>query len=276
MSTAAVPFKAKLATPLRTKLADSAWFWPLVFGIAGLLAWEFTLWATNPDSFVLPRPSEILAVLWENDRGTNHTIFRSVFTAARATGFIIVSSFAVGAILGALTALLAARFRAASEVITPLAVAINAMPIVATAPVFNNWLGLTSPRSNQAVVVLVVFFPVFINTVRGLNTADPNQLELLHSLAAKPWSIIRRVRLPSALPFFFTALKLASSLCVVAAIVVEYFGGNQDALGQQIIRYASFTQYDAAWATVLAGTLIGVALYVLVSLAERLATPWAR
>lgn len=257
------------------KASSSPWFLPVVFGAAGLLLWELGLWLINPDGFVLPRPSEIIAVLSKEDRGVDNTIFESIFEASRATGFIILSSLVVGVALGAAAALITTRFRATNEVITPLAVAINAIPIVALAPIFNNWLGLTSPRSNQAVVVLIVFLPVFINTARGLNTVDPNKIELMHSLASKPWTIILRVRIPSALPFFFTALKLVSSLCVVGAIVVEYFGGRQNSLGSKITTYAGFTQYDAAWAAVLAGSLIGIALYALVSIVERLATPWA-
>lgn len=256
-------------------LATSPWFLPLVFGVLAIAIWELSLWAINPQGFVLPRPSEIFGVFFERDRGVDNTIFESIFEASLTTGFIILTSFVTGVALGVVAALITTRFRATNEVITPLAVAINAIPILAMAPIFNNWLGLTSPRSNQAVVVLVVFFPVFINTARGLNTVDPNQIELMRSLASKPWTIIRRVRIPSALPFFFTALKLVSSLCVVGAIVAEYFGGRQDSLGSRIVTYAGFTQYDAAWATVLAGSLIGVALYVLVSVAERLAVPWA-
>ena len=245
----------------------SPWFLPVAFGLAGLLVWELGLLVINPDGFVLPRPTEILAELQAN--------WDDIFQASRNTGFIIVSSLAGGVVLGVLAALIVTRFRSANEMITPLAVAVNAIPIVALAPIFNNWLGLTSPRSNQAVVVLLVFFPVFINTARGLTNVDPNQIELMKSLASKPWTIIRRVRIPSALPFFFTALKLVSSLCVVGAIVVEYFGGRQASLGSKITTYAGFTQYDAAWATVLAGSLIGIVLYALASLAERLAMPWA-
>lgn len=265
----------KSAAAKAVSKAASPWLLPLIFGVGGLLIWEFGLWATNPERFLLPRPSEIISVLSEDDRGVDNTIFESIFEASRTTGFIILSSLVAGVILGVAAALITTRFRATNEVITPLAVAMNATPIVALAPIFNNWLGLTSPRSNQAVVVLIVFFPVFINTARGLNTVDPNQIELMQSLASKPWTIIRRVRIPSALPFFFTALKLVSSLCVVAAIVAEYFGGSQSSLGSKIITYAGFTQYDAAWAAVLAGSIIGIVLYALASVAERLAMPWA-
>ena len=150
--------------------------------------------------------------------------------------------------------------------------AINAIPIIALAPLFNNWLGITSPRSNQAVVVLLVFFPVFINTARGLSEVDDEQIELMQSYAASDWRIMRTVRIPNALPFFFTALRLVASLAVIAAIVVEYFGGRQDTLGNIITQNAQFTRYDVAWAAVLAGSIVGIALYFAALILERLVT----
>ena len=101
-------------------------------------------------------------------------------------------------------------------------------------PIFNAWFGILSPRSNQAVVVVLVFFPIFINTARGLTQVEPSQIELMESYGARKWRIMREVRIPNAMPFFFTALKLATSLAVIAAIVAEYFGGRQDALGNLI------------------------------------------
>jgi NitT/TauT family transport system permease protein len=123
-------------------------------------------------------------------------------------------------------------------------------------------------------VLVLVFFPVFINTARGLVQVDPSQLELMDSYAAGRWSVMRHVRIPNALPYLFTAMKLASSLAVIGAIVAEYFGGRQDALGQIITQNAGLTRYAAAWAAVAAGALIGGALYALVVIGERLAIPW--
>ena len=148
------------------------------------------------------------------------------------------------------------------------------MPIIAIAPIFNAWFGILSPRSNQMIVMVLVFFPVFINTSKGLTQVEPSQIELMESYAASKWRISREVRIPNAMPFFFTALKLATSLAVIGAIVAEYFGGRQDALGPIITQNAGLTRYADAWAAVLAGTLIGAALYVLVVVLERLAMPW--
>ena len=99
-------------------------------------------------------------------------------------------------------------------------------------------------------------------------------VELMESYAASRWRITREVRIPNALPYFFTAAKLATSLAVIAAIVAEYFGGRQDALGPIITQNAGLTRYSEAWAAVLAGTAIGTVLYVVIVIVERLATPW--
>jgi NitT/TauT family transport system permease protein len=239
---------------------------PVVAGIALLVVWQGVLGLLDPDGFVLPPPLEILVELIEQ--------FDSILTGALNTGFIAVTGLMAGIVLGALAALAVTISRSAGEVITPSAVALNAIPIIALAPIFNAWFGLLSARSNQMVVLVLVFFPVFINTARGLVQVDPSQLELMDSYAAGRWSVMRHVRIPNALPYLFTAMKLASSLAVIGAIVAEYFGGRQDALGQIITQNAGLTRYAAAWAAVAAGALIGGALYALVVIGERLAIPW--
>ncbi len=231
-----------------------------------MVGWELALLILNPGGFVLPPPSDIIGAVFEN--------WSEVFDAARNTGFIIVTGLVVGVLVGVAAALLVTRFRLANEVITPLAVSLNAVPIIALAPIFNAWFGLLSPRSNQAIVVVLVFFPIFINTAKGLTQVEPSQIELMESYAAGKWTITREVRIPNAMPFFFTALKLSTSLAVIAAIVAEYFGGRQDALGPLITQSAGLTRYADAWAAVLAGTVIGGMLYVLTGALERVAMPW--
>ncbi len=233
--------------------SQAVWLAPLIFGVLLLLFWEGVLWALDPEGFVLPRPSEIYRAFIDD--------FSKIWSATKNTGYIMVTGLIGGVILGVIVAFLVTQFRAANETLTPLAIALNAIPIIALAPIFNNWLGLISPRSNQAVVVLLVFFPVFINTTKGLTQVSEQQLELMDSYAASKWKTLRLVRIPNALPFFFTALKLVASLSVIAAIVAEYFGGNQDSLGNLITTNASFTKYPEAWATVAAGSIIGIGFY---------------
>lgn len=243
-----------------------AWWPPIVAGVVIFGGWELLLAIIQPDGFVLPAPSKIIgAFVGDFDR---------VWTGTKVTGFIIVTGLIAGVVAGAVGAILVTRYRTANQALTPLAVAINAIPIIALAPIFNAWFGLLSPRSNQAVVMVLVFFPIFINTAKGLTQIESAQVELMESYAASEWTILKEVRIPNALPYFFTALKVTTSLSVIAAIVAEYFGGRQDALGNIITNSAGLTRYDDAWAAVLAGTLIGLTLYGVVVLAERRLMPW--
>ena len=238
----------------------------LVVGVGGLLLWELAILVISPDGFVLPAPSAILAAFFED--------FRVIWTATMNTGFIVITGLIGGVVLGVAWALLVARFRLANETLTPLAISLNAIPIIALAPIFNAWYGLLSPVSNQAIVVILVFFPVFINTTRGLTDVRPTEIELMHSYAAPSWQITRVVRIPNAMPYFFTSLKIASGLAVIGAIVAEYFGGRQDALGPLIVQNAGLTRYPEAWAAVLAGSLMGIGLYLLSGAFERSSMPW--
>ena len=238
----------------------------LIIGIGGLALWEVSFAIIQPETFVLPAPSEIMAAFFENSE--------EIWTATRNTGYIVVTGLIGGVALGVLWALLVSRFRTANETLTPLAIALNAIPIIALAPIFNAWFGLLSPVSNQSIVVILVFFPVFINTTKGLTEVQPDEIELMRSYAASPWEVARKVRVPNALPYFFTSLKIASSLAVIGAIVAEYFGGRQDALGPLIVQNAGLTRYAEAWAAVLAGSLLGIVLYLLSGILERASMPW--
>lgn len=239
---------------------------PLVVGLGGLLLWELVLRVVQPGGFVLPPPSEILASVVENRE--------VIWTAVLSTGWIVITGLISGVVIGIILSVAVSWYRLADEAITPLAVAISAIPIIALAPIFNAWFGLLSPRSNQLVVVLLVFFPVFINTTRGLTDIPPDQIDLMRSYGASRWEITKEVRVPNAMPFFFSALRIAASLAVIAAIVAEYFGGRQDALGPLIIQNAGLARYTDAWAAVLAGSLMGIGLFAIVRGLERFAMPW--
>jgi len=238
----------------------------LAFGIGGLLLWELALLIIQPEGFVLPAPSAILIAFFDD--------FQEILTASKNTGFIVVTGLVGGVALGVAWALLVSRFRIANETLTPLAISLNAIPIIALAPIFNAWYGLLSPVSNQAIVVILVFFPIFINTTKGLTEVDATEIELMRSYAASSWQITKTVRIPNAMPFFFTALKIASSLAVIGAIVAEYFGGRQDALGPLIVQNAGLTRYTEAWAAVLAGSIMGILLYLVSGAFERVSMPW--
>jgi len=232
----------------------------------GLVVWEGAVRVFDIKGFLLPKPSDI-ALAYETEGAF-------ISGAAWVTLQEAVGGFVVGASMGFLIALATARWKAVQEGALPLAIAVNSAPIVALAPIFNAWFGSTNPLSKMAVVSVMVFFPVMINMTRGLRLVDPNELELMRSYAASDRAILRKVRLPNALPFLFTGLKIGAVLSLIGAIVAEYFGGPVKALGVYILQQSAGTRLAEAWAGIIIGTLMGIAFYLVIVIAERLAMPW--
>ena len=237
-----------------------------VLFVLGLVAWEGLIRAFDVESFVLPAPSEIGSRLVDQ--------WSVIMSAAGNTMIEVIGGLTAGVVLGVTVALISVRWEAAREGILPFAIATNAMPIIALAPIANNMFPVTSPVSKMTVVAIVVFFPVMINTVRGLTEVGTGELELMRSFAATPRELFTKVRIPSALPYFFSALKVASTLSIIAAIVAEYFGGPQDVLGQYIIAKANLFVFPDAWAAILVASAIGIAFYGIILGAERLVMSW--
>lgn len=156
----------------------------------------------------------------------------------------------------------------------PFYVAMGAAPIVALAPITNQWFGITNPVSKMTVVAVMVFFPVMINMTRGLGDVGADKLELMKSMAASEGATLRKVRMPNALPYLFSALKVAVVLSLIGAIVAEYFGGSRDALGVYISQQAGLTRMAEAWSGIVVATALGAGLQLLIVLAERLLIPW--
>jgi NitT/TauT family transport system permease protein len=239
---------------------------PIVVGAVLVLGWQLFVDLRDIKPYLLPSPT----LIWDELRRQ----WDGIWEAARHTGANALVGLIIGSALGVAMAMIASRFRAFNDMVTPLAAAINAMPIVALAPIFNNIFGTTSSIPRRLVVTIVVFFPIFTNMLRGLTRVEPTQVELMRSYAASDSQVLRRVRLPNALPFFFTGLKLAASLCVIAAVVAEYFGGLQKGLGSRITSAASNSAYGRAWAYVVAACVLGLVFYIAAVTAERLAMPW--
>ncbi|HEU4348236.1 MAG TPA: ABC transporter permease [Actinoplanes sp.] len=239
---------------------------PVLVGIAFLAGWEAMVQLNDIRPYLLPAPSAIWAQIVDNNA--------EILASARVTGANALVGLIAGAVLGILVALVASRFRVVDSLLVPLAAAVNAMPIIALAPIFNTMFSTTSSVPRRLVVTLVVFFPLFINALRGLRQVAPIHRELLDSYAAGGWTFARVVRIPNALPFIFTGLRLASSLAVIAAVVAEYFGGVQRGLGTRITSAASNTAYPRAWAYVAAACALGLVFYLAATLLERIAMPW--
>lgn len=191
------------------------------------------------------------------------------FTLKEALG-----GLALGGTAGVLMALATARWTTTREALLPFAIAANSMPIIAFAPIMNNWFGLDNPFSKMAIVAIMVFFPMMINTVRGLTSVDARSLELMRSYAAGEFEILRKLRIPNALPYLFNGLKVAAALSMIGAIVGEYFGGPRIALGVFITQEAALFRFASAWAAITIACVMGITLYLIIIVAERLLMPW--
>jgi NitT/TauT family transport system permease protein len=163
------------------------------------------------------------------------------------------------------------RFRLLNDMVSPLAVALNAIPIVVLVAIFNNQFATTSEVPRRLMVTLIVYFVVLVNVAKGLRQVDATHLELLRSYAASPFDVLRKARVPNAVPYFFTALRIAAPLAVITAFVAEYFGGPQNGLGSRITATVSGSR-ATMWAYVLAAMLLGLVFYLVSIALESLTT----
>jgi NitT/TauT family transport system permease protein len=255
----------------RRALQTVRFYLPAVVVFVGtIVLWELAVGAANLKAFIFPKPSAILAALLENWAGGRFALAPS----AQATLIEALGGLAIGTIAGVVVAFSTARWLTARAALLPLAVAANAIPIIAFAPLLNNWFGVLNPLSKMMMAAVLVFFPVMANVTRGLVQVEPGALELMRSYAASEWTILRKVRVPNALPFFFTALKLGATLSLIGAIVGEYFGGSSLVLGRIIVQSASALRFDITWAAILLGAGTGIVFYLVIVGLERLVIPW--
>jgi len=242
------------------------WIPAVVVFLLGLALWEFGVKALNVQNFLLPPLSDILDALWNDRRGL---VDAALFTFKEALG-----GFVVGSSAAIVVALVLARWRPLASAVMPYAIAANAIPIIAFAPITNNWFGLLSPWSKIVIAAILCFFPVLVNTLKGLTSVRPASIELMRSYAAGEVEIFRRVRVPTALPYVFSALKVATVLAMIGAIVGDYFGGSQDSLGIVIRRDAGIFAFEHAWAGIVIASMLGILFYAAVAILERLAMRW--
>ncbi len=242
------------------------WIPAVAVFVLTILLWEGLVRALDVQRFLLPAPSAILETLWEQ----RELLWNAgLYTFTEALG-----GFVIGSTLGVLSALVLARFRGLGRALMPLAIAANAVPIIAFAPITNQWFGPLNKSSKIAIAAILVFFPVMVNTLRGLTSVRPSSIELMRSYAAGELEIFRRVRLPNSLPYLFSALKVATVLAMIGAVVGEYFLSSQEALGFQIRNSAALFQFELAWAAIAVASVLGIAFYAAVALVERLVLSW--
>jgi NitT/TauT family transport system permease protein len=237
----------------------------LIF-IAVLVVWELGVRLFGVTKFILPAPSVILASFFTN---LGQLVNRGIYTGTEALG-----GFIIGCSLGILVSLATARWTSARETLLPLAIAANSVPIIAFAPIMNNWFGVTTQFSKMAIVAVITFFPMMINMTRGLTLVEPGALELMRSYAVNEWTVLRDVRIPNSLPYMFNAFKICTTLALIGAVVGEFFGGTRDSLGVFITQEAANSRFESAWAAIIVACLLGIGFYMLIVAVERVVIPW--
>jgi NitT/TauT family transport system permease protein len=248
---------------VRTRLRD--WIPAIVVFGAGIAVWQLSIEIFNIQRFLLPKPWAIVHACW--------TQRHELWSAGWLTLKEALGGFAIGSALGIAFAVVLARFRRLGDALMPIAIAANAIPIIAFSPIFNAWFDPLSPTPRMATAGVLCFFPVMVNTLRGLTSVRPSQIELMRSYAAGELEIFRRVRVPTALPFVFSALKVATVLAMIGAIVSDYFG-TFGSLGITIKNSVALFDFETAWAAILVASVLGVLMYVAVSLVERFSLQW--
>ena len=226
---------------------------PIILGVLVVLLWQgaVTIFAIKP--FILPGPFQISTEFVNN--------FATVLTGVAVTGWNAFVGLVIGSILGVIFAIVAALIRVADAMFAPIVAALAVVPIVALAPVLYTMFGAGAETARQIVAALAVFVPVFFNTLKGLRQVSPVHRDLMRSYAATSWQATRTVTLPTAVPYVFTGLRIASSLAVISSLVAEYFGGPVGGLGRSITSSASSSNYGLAWAYVLGSILLGLLFY---------------
>ena len=213
----------------------------------------------------IPPPSAVLAKLIEARavllRDTQITLLETLV------------GFAVGGTLGFFTAIATQRFPFLERGLMPYATLFSSIPIVALAPVVIKTMGVDW-ESKAVVVGITVFFPILLNTARGLAEVNPLQLDLMRSYAAAPSRVFADLRIPNALPFIFNGIKTSAVLGLIAAIVAEFFGANGAGLGFRIVVEIGTANLDTVWAAINIASLVGITVYNGLALLERRITGW--
>lgn len=232
---------------------------PVIVFFAVIAIWELA--AGGSGRRVIPPPSAIADAALANAEMLRRSTLATFYEA--------VGGLAIGTATGVAVAFGASRWVTARAVLLPVGIAASAVPIIALAPILNNWFGVLNPLSKMTMAALLVFFPVMINVTRGLVEVHPASLELMRSYAASEIDVLRKVRIPNMLPFFFTALKIGTTLAFIGALVGEYFGGTSEVLGRIVLTAMSGGRFDLAWAGILIGSIGAIVAYLVVSLLER-------
>ncbi|MFP7674806.1 ABC transporter permease [Marivita sp. S0852] len=262
------------AWALNSYLANSPWrgslfvrvLIPVLFGVTLIVLWEGVVRGFAVSPVILPAPSTV-AVTFANSTDILWMDFKQTVLKGAVSGFLI------GVTAAFVTAVLIDRSAFLTRGLLPIGNFVAALPIVGIAPILVSWFGFDW-QSKAAVVVVMVFFPILVNTVQGLRETDAMQRDLMHTYAAGYLDSLIKLRLPAALPFVFNGLKIATTLALIGAIVAEYFGSPTRGMGFRISTGVGSLSIDLVWAEIVVAAMAGTAFYGLVAWIEKRVTFW--
>jgi NitT/TauT family transport system permease protein len=241
-------------------------YWPTVALFAALLAaWQAAVDVGGIRPYLLPPPAMVWHALWQGDVSWSGHLW--------TTTWEIVGAFLMAAVVGVLLGVAIAWSTLLANALVPFLVFVNTLPKVAIAPLFLIWLGY-GIFPNMLMGALIGFFPVVINTAVGLSQVEPDMLDLGRVFNAPKWKIFAKIRIPNALPYILSALKITATAAVVGAIVGE-FVASQKGLGYVIVTTQSSMNTAVAFAALVWISVVGLLLYGAVVLAAQLWAPWA-
>lgn len=238
--------------------------YPLAGVVFIVAIWILACWAGDVPTVVLPTPDKVLHA------------FINRFDLLVSEGWVTLKEtlygFVLAVVIGIPLAVAVANSRPLNLMFYPLLIGLQSVPKVALAPIILVWLG-TGIESKLAIVWLVAFFPIIVDTTAGLRSTPRELLELAHSLRATPMQIFLKVQFPAALPFVLTGAKVAITLAIIGAVIGE-FVGSSEGLGFLLLSATSQLDTPLAFASLFALSFLGVFVYLLVELAERMVAPW--
>ena len=239
---------------------------PVLFGFSILVLWEGLVRGLDVSQVILPPPSQVASVFVSSLDLLWIDFVQTVLRGA-------LRGFLIGAVAALIVAFLIDRSSFLTRGFLPVGNFVAALPIVGIAPILVNWFGFDW-QSKAAVVVVMVFFPILVNTVQGLRETDKIQRDLMQTYASGYFQTLIKLRLPAAMPFVFNGLKIATTLALIGAIVAEYFGSPTRGMGFRISTGVGSLSIDLVWAEIFVAALAGSAFYGLVAWIEKRVTFW--
>jgi NitT/TauT family transport system permease protein len=239
-----------------------SYFYSIVLFIGILVIWELTVSIKQIPELILPKPSIIAENLFMNLKSGYLLIH------AQATLIEILGGFLIGAFLGIGLGFVVSQSNLAREILHPYIIASQAMPKLALAPLFTTWFGFGF-MPKIVITTLISFFPLFESTVAGLAYVDKDKLYLFRSLRASPLQVLIKLRIPTALPYIISGLRVAMVLSVVGATVSEFIGANKG-LGAVITTASGMMDTPLMFSAFIVITVIGIVLYQSISVIERI------